>query len=114
MDFFIFRFDIPCFFGGFLLHFSVKRDLTYDMTFADIYFNKVVHKHVLVFQINTFMNCPNVFKVHLACIDFQIFSYSMICVLRIIMVFRWGHSRSRASPFYLKIKTQEFFNWSFL
>ena len=39
------------------------------MTFADIYFNKVVHKHVL----NTFMNCPNVFKVHLACIDFQIF-----------------------------------------
>ena len=25
-----------------------------------------------------------------------------------IMVFRWGHSRSRASPFHLKIKTRGF------
>ena len=24
------------------------------------------------------------------------------------MVFRWGHSRSRASPFYIKIKTRDF------
>ena len=29
-------------------------------------------------------------------------------VLLFFMVFRWGHSRSRASPFYLKIKTRGF------